>query len=196
MGKLICVMGKSASGKDTIFKKLTADPELALQIVVPYTTRPPRAEEKDGVEYHFTDEAGFQAFKMAGKVIEDRAYHTIEGLWRYFTADDGQIELAKGNFILIGTLEAYQQMRKFFGPENLMPIYVEVEDGLRLSRALERERKQKKPKYAEMCRRFLADCEDFSEDKILACEIGKRYANIELESCLAEIKEDIVKMAG
>lgn len=196
MGKLICVMGKSASGKDTIFKKLTADPELALQIVVPYTTRPPRAEEKDGVEYHFTDEAGFQAFKLAGKVIEDRAYHTIEGLWRYFTADDGQIELAKGNFILIGTLEAYQQMRKFFGPENLMPIYVEVEDGLRLSRALERERKQKTPKYAEMCRRFLADCEDFSEDKILACEIEKRYANIELESCLAEIKGDIVKMAG
>ena len=41
----------------------------------------------------------------------------------------------------------------------MVPLYVEVDDGLRLSRALERERKQTEPKYAEMCRRFLADCE-------------------------------------
>lgn len=57
---------------------------------------------------------------------------------------------------MIGTLESYYGMREYFGEEQLIPIYIEVEDGLRLERALCRERQQKEPKYAEMCRRFLA----------------------------------------
>lgn len=196
MGKLFCVMGKSASGKDTIFKRLASDACLGLHTIVPYTTRPVREGEREGVEYHFTDECGYEAFKSEGKIIESRAYHTVHGLWRYFTADDGQIRLDTGNFIVIGTLEAYEQMVSYFGKEQVVPVYVEVEDGLRLSRALERERQQKVPRYAEMCRRFLADCEDFSEDKIKDCYITKRYDNIELEQCLHEIKKDIFKECG
>lgn len=45
-------------------------------------------------------------------------------------------------------------------------IYIEVEDGERLARALHREGKQEEPRYEEMCRRFLADQVDFSEEKI------------------------------
>lgn len=193
MGKLFCVMGKSASGKDSLFKRLAGDKELGLKTVVPYTTRPVRQGETDGVEYHFTNEEGFLALKNAGKIIEDRAYHTVHGLWRYFTADDGQIDLSQGNYIVIGTLEAYRQMLDYFGKSIMRPVYVEVEDGERLARALCRERSQTEPKYAEMCRRFLADQEDFSEDKIRDCYIVKRYANIELEQCFREIKNDILK---
>lgn len=40
-------------------------------------------------------------------------------------------------------------------------IYVEVEDGVRLKRALQRERLQQQPAYGEVCRRFLADEEAF-----------------------------------
>ena len=57
----------------------------------------------------------------------------------------------------------------------MVPLYIEVDDGLRLSRALERERKQTEPKYAEMCRRFLADCEDFTEEKIAEAGIVRRF---------------------
>ncbi len=193
MGKLFCVMGKSASGKDSLFKLLAADKELGLKTVVPYTTRPIRQGETDGVEYHFTNEEGFLGLKNAGKIIEDRAYHTVHGLWRYFTADDGQMDLVRENYIVIGTLEAYRQMLNYFGKSIMRPVYVEVEDGERLARALCRERSQTEPKYAEMCRRFLADQEDFSEDKIRDCYIVKRYANIELEQCFREIKNDILK---
>ncbi len=193
MGKLFCVMGKSASGKDSLFKRLAGDKALGLKTVVPYTTRPVRQGETDGVEYYFTNEEGFLALKNAGKIIEDRAYHTVHGLWRYFTADDGQIDLSQGNYIVIGTLEAYRQMLDYFGKSIMRPVYVEVEDGERLARALNRERNQAAPKYAEMCRRFLADQEDFSEDKIRDCYITKRYANIELEQCFREIKNDILK---
>ena len=43
----------------------------------------------------------------------------------------------------------------------MIGIYIEVEDGVRLERALKREQQQASPKYAEMCRRFLADQDDF-----------------------------------
>ena len=68
-----------------------------------------------------------------------------------------------------------------------------MEDGLRLSRALERERQQMKPKYAELCRRFLADSEDFSEEKLKELGIIKRYENIEMKKCVEEILLEIKK---
>ena len=69
----------------------------------------------------------------------------------------------------------------------LVPIYIEVEDGERLARALERERRQAVPKYKEMCRRFLADEEDFCEENLKRLGIDKRYRNTDMETCLNEI---------
>ena len=80
MGKIVYLMGKSSSGKDTIFKELMKEGTMDLRTIVPYTTRPIRAGEENGVEYFFTDEAGFQALKDQGKVIEDRAYDTVYGI--------------------------------------------------------------------------------------------------------------------
>ena len=51
MGKIYCIMGKSSTGKDTLFKKILGDESLSLKTIVPYTTRPVRAGEKNGVEY-------------------------------------------------------------------------------------------------------------------------------------------------
>lgn len=192
MGKLFCMMGKSASGKDTIYRMLMEDASLDLHTVVPYTTRPIRAGEAEGISYWFVDEAGFQEMKSAGKIIEDRCYETVHGPWRYFTADDGQIDFSKGYFMVIGTLEAYCRMKEYFGSAQVVPIYINVEDGLRLARALERERQQEEPKYAEMCRRFLADSEDFSEAKIQASGIEHIFENVSLETCLAQVKAEIL----
>ena len=110
------------------------------------------------------------------------------GIWTYFTADDGQIDLQKYDYLVIGTLESYYGMREYFGEEQLIPIYIEVEDGLRLERALCRERQQKDPKYAEMCRRFLADAEDFSEENLKRAGIVRRLENMEMVNCVSEIK--------
>ena len=62
-----------------------------------------------------------------------------------------------------------------------------MEDGERLKRAIRREEQQTVPKYEEMCRRFLADAEDFSEEKLAQAGIGRRFANKELEQCIKEI---------
>ena len=74
---------------------------------------------------------------------------------------------------------------------NLLPVLIELDDGARLQRALNRERKQKHPKYEEMCRRFLADSEDFSEDKIIAAGITNRFKNDVFEDCLDKIRNHI-----
>lgn len=187
MGKMICLMGKSSSGKDTIYKRLMADPELALRPIVPYTTRPIRAGEQEGMEYIFTDEAGYRALRSEGRIIEERSYSTVHGLWRYFTVADDGIDLTVGNYCLIGTLEAYCSLRDFYGPDKVLPVLIELDDGERLSRALERERAQQHPRYEEMCRRFLADSKDFSEGRIKKAGITERFRNDDLDSCLEEI---------
>lgn len=187
MGKIICLMGKSSSGKDTIFKKLLGQDEVKIQKMVPYTTRPIRDGEKDGVEYHFTDEAGYQELLRAGSVIESRAYNTCYGVWRYFTVADEQIDLEGQTYVMIGTLEAYANICQFYGKDKVLPIMIELDDGVRLQRALDREKAQDHPKYEEMCRRFLADSEDFSIEKMQAAGISRTFYNDELDQCLAKI---------
>ena len=190
MGKIFYIMGKSASGKDTIFRELKERcPQLGM--VVPYTTRPIRAGEQNGVEYFFTDEAALAKMEAEHKIIEIRSYDTVHGIWKYFTAADGQIDLESSDYLMIGTLESYGKLKKYYGAAYLVPVYIEVEDGERLNRALTRERQQEVPRYAEMCRRFLADTEDFSEDHLRAAGIKKRYYNDDQKRCLDEIIEDI-----
>ena len=191
MGKMIYLMGKSSSGKDTVYRHLLEWEEVCLKRVVPYTTRPIRAGEAEGEEYHFTDEEGFRELEVSGKIIESRVYNTYHGLWRYFTVDDGKIDLNHDNYLMIGTIEAYLKTAEYFGKEKIVPVLLELDDGIRPKRALEREMQEEKPRYQEMCRRFLADAEDFSEEKIKKANIVRKFVNDELNSCLGEIKKYI-----
>ena len=154
-----------------------------------------REGEQEGVEYHFTDEAGLARLQDEDRVIEIRAYDTVYGIWRYFTVDDGQIDLTTKNYLMIGTLEAYEKMIAYFGTEAILPVYIELDDGVRLQRALDRELRQEKPKYEEMCRRFLADSADFSEEKLAAAGIRDRFENTDLTKCLKDITK-YLKEAG
>ena len=194
MGKIFYIMGKSSSGKDSIYSRLLQDQELGLCKMILYTTRPIREGEVYGREYYFVKEEDLRKFQQEGKVIEARTYQTVYGPWTYFTADDGQIRLEEKNYLGIGTLESYENMKKYFGEEALYPVYIQVEDGERLKRAIHREEQQKVPKYAEMCRRFLADTEDFSEENLMRAGIGVRFENKELENCIKEIKNCIQKL--
>lgn len=187
-GKIFCFMGKSASGKDTIFKELSkAFPSISE--IIPYTTRPIRENETNGIQYNFVTEEIFKFMLDNNMVIESRSYNTKHGIWTYFTASSN-ID-SNNNYMIINTLEGYQKISKYFGKENVIPIYIEVEDGIRLERALERERKEKNPKYSELCRRFLADQEDFSESNILQAGIQIKFANNDLDECITEIKKYI-----
>lgn len=195
MGKIFYIMGKSASGKDKIYGRIAEELSQVIRPLVLYTTRPVRSGEIQGKQYHFVDREKLLELEKAGRVIERRDYHTMAGLWTYFTADDGQLDLEGGNYYLgIGTLESYAHLKQYFGEEKICPIYIEVEDGERLRRAVRREGKQEQPRYAEVCRRYLADEEDFAEEKIRGVGIVRRFENNgELEDCIAEIRNYILE---
>lgn len=196
MPEIVFIMGKSASGKDNIYQRLAEDTELKLKKIIMYTTRPMRAGETDGVEYFFVDDDRACKLEQSGKIIEMRCYNTVYGVWKYFTADDGQIDLNSGErYIVIGTLEAYDKFCRYYGKEHLLPIYIEVDDGVRLIRAVRREMQQAAPGYEELCRRFLADAQDFSEENIRKAGIERRYSNDgELEDCIGEIRRTLKEL--
>ena len=192
--RIFCIIGKSGTGKDTLYQELLNDEALPFERLVPCTTRPVRAGEQNGREYFFYTVEELRALEQAGKVIESRCYKTVHGPWYYFTADDGQIDPARHSTLLIGTLVSYVALRDYYGADKVVPVYVEVEDGERLQRALNRERAEESPEYRELCRRFLADCEDFSEEKIAEAGIERRFENDNLERCKNEIKEYLIEM--
>jgi guanylate kinase len=191
MGRLFCIIGKSGSGKDAVFKRLLCDVTLKLTPVVTYTTRPRRVNETNGVEYNFITESELFEYKKAGKVIEMRKYDTIKGVWYYCTVDDGVINLANGDYLAIATLEGLSVLKERFC-DAVVPLYIEVEDGERLSRALLRERSQASPDYCELCRRFLADSEDFSKSRLNAVGINSFFANDNFDRCIKQINTYIL----
>ena len=186
------IMGKSASGKDSLYKKLLAS-DLKLNRVAIYTTRPKRDGEQEGMEYHFVDKKFLDDNK--DKIIEKRVYNTVFGEWYYATLDDGKIKNDE-NYVVIGTLESYNSIKKHYGKDALFPIYLEVSNEVRKKRALDRENMQKVPKIDEMERRFKADEIDFSEENIKKAEIEKRYVNDDFDKCLAEVVNDIKKISN
>ncbi len=180
-------MGKSASGKDSIYRYLLDQSGLGLKKLMLYTTRPIRAGEENGREYYFVDEKRFAFLQEQGRVVESRTYQTVYGPWIYFTADDADMDLSRYSYLGIGTLESYGKLKAYYGGRTVCPIYIEVEDGERLQRALFRERQQQKPRYQEMCRRFLADSEDFSETRVAEAGVFQRFRNVQFAECIREI---------
>lgn len=189
--KIIYIVGKSSVGKDTIYKILKQ--RMNVKPYVLYTTRPIRTGEENGVNYYYLKQEEMEKYinEKDSKVMEYRTYNTIYGPWTYATIVDGQFESNK-DLLMEGTLESYNAVKKYFENNekvNVIPIYIEVDDGIRLERALKREREQENPKYEELCRRFLADSKDFSESKIIESGIKKRFQNINIEDCIKEIIE-------
>nr|MBP3598714.1 guanylate kinase [Eubacterium sp.] len=189
MGKLFVIMGKSATGKDSLYQEIVKrHPEL--QEIVSYTTRPIRAGETYGKEYFFVSKEEMHEMREQGKLIECRKYDTVHGPWFYFTADDGQIDLkADKKYILISTLEGYEKLQSFYGIENIVPIYIEVDDLVRLERALVREKLQKSPCAQELCRRFMADEEDFDKEKLKMAGIERRIRNDDFDEAVENIEK-------
>ena len=184
-------MGKSSAGKDTIYKILKE--KIDVKPYVLYTTRPIRTGEKDGIDYNYLTNEEMEQYSQEEncKVIESRTYNTVYGPWTYATILDNQF-LSGKDLLMTGTLESYNAILKYFkDKENIkiIPIYIEVEDGIRLERALKREKEQSNPKYVELCRRFIADSQDFSEENINNSGIKKRFQNNILDNCVDEIVE-------
>lgn len=197
MGKLFYIMGKSSTGKDTIYENLLSRDELGLRPFIMYTTRPIRARETDGVQYHFVTEQKMEEMRAAGKIIELRSYDTVHGIWYYFTADGESVDMERYNYLALGTPESFQKVKRYYGSERVIPVYIEASDEKRLERSMKREKKQVSPNYEEVCRRFLADQRDFSEENIQSAGIVRRFENNEdRQICMDEVASYIRECTG
>lgn len=164
MSKIFCLVGKSASGKDTIYKEIVSAYGNKLECVVLGTTRPMRTGERNGVDYWFFTDEELLKLEQEGKVIEKRQYNTMQGIWSYFTLE---FDLSSDkNHILITTLEGAKSITEHYGEDKVRVIYLAIDDKERLLRCIDRESRQKNPDYSEVCRRFIADQKDFSQEKI------------------------------
>ena len=195
MTKIYYIMGKSAVGKDTIYKRIRE--KIDIKNYTLYTTRPIRVGEKEGVDYFFVTDKEIEKFEKEGMIIESRTYNTVQGPWTYATILDEQLK-KQGNILTIGTLESYAKIKKYFEKDKeiqVIPIYITVNNEELKRRAVTREKKQQKPNFEEVERRIKADNIDFSKEKLEQCGITKKetFENYDLETCVDEIIKYICK---
>ena len=73
-GTLFVITAPSGAGKTSLVEALMRD-DPTLKISISYTTRRPRPGEKEGVDYHFIDEATFRAMRARGEFLESAEVH-------------------------------------------------------------------------------------------------------------------------
>lgn len=194
MGKLVCLIGKSGVGKNVLFDRIIDDVGINIIPLIPYTTRPKRENEIDGNQYHFVSESYMNELESNDQIIEKREYLTTKGIWYYFTV---KFELVSNqNYITITTPNGINNLIKSVGPENIVVIFLNADDRIRLNRSISRESMESKPNYAEVCRRYLSDEKDFQhiyENRyLLQFSID---SNHDIASCLNQFKSILDKVA-
>lgn len=168
--KIIALFGPSAAGKDTIQRKMVSSlPEVSG--IISCTTRPPRENEKDGVDYHFLDNYTFGEKVLNGSMLEATSFRD----WFYGTP----IESLNRDTINIGVfniagIECLLQDSRI----DVLPVLIQVDDKDRLLRSLNREHE---PDCEEICRRFLTDKKDFSkiDFQYFLIDNSKEYVNLD-----------------
>ena len=195
MSNLFYIMGKSATGKDTIYKRIKEN--LNVKEYILYTTRPKRDGEKEGIDYHYITSKQMEQLEKENKVIESRTYNTVHGPWTYATIEDEQLK-QDGDILTVGTLESYAKIKEYFQDRKdtkVLPIYIAIDEKERRKRAIAREQKQKEPKFQEMERRLNADNIDFSDENLRKVGISSKetFYNYNLEKVVNQILNYIEK---
>ena len=106
MIKILIIVGKTASGKDSVVNKLV---ENGYDKVVTYTTRPMRSGEKQDITYHFITEEEFKNKIEENFFAEYKTYNTEFGVWYYGTALD-DLENADDKSVIILTPDGYRDV--------------------------------------------------------------------------------------
>ena len=108
-GCLFVLAAPSGGGKTSLVRALL-EREPGMRLSISYTTRPPRPGEKDGVDYHFVDEAKFNALQAAGEFLE-HAY--VHGNWYATSATWLRHEIEAGHDVLLEIdWQGAQQVRR------------------------------------------------------------------------------------
>ena len=137
MKKIVCLVGKTGSGKSTIETEL--EKTQMFQKLVSVTTREPREGEEYGEDYYFTTKELFQGALDDGYFIEhEEHYGTMYGLLK----EEVEEVINAGKFesthaVLVINYQGYLTIKKHY-PDNTLLFYVEAKLEDRISKALKR----------------------------------------------------------
>lgn len=187
MINVLYLIGPSNSGKD-YFKNLMIK-NFGFVPIIPFTTRPKRKGEVDGVDYYFFDDLSDINTKE-DDIVEMRSYNmvnnnSISTTIVYYGVSINPDELDKTkDYIMCGTLESYANLNKAvmddfngryakgkkqtFPSVKIVPIFIETDSDTRYHKAMERAMKTGENIY-EIQKRFDADSEDFSFKNRIKC---------------------------
>lgn len=176
VNKIIALMGKAGSGKDTILQELITKLPDRFNEIVSCTSRPRREGEKDGINYHFMTDADFLDQVKQGRMLEWTNFNN----WYYGTSKDSLSE----DKINVGVFNP-AGIKQLIGNTDIAikVFYVRAPDKERLLRQLNRENN---PDIKEIMRRYQTDEADFDTLLFPYTEINNNTPS-DLNSCVAEI---------
>lgn len=155
---ILILCGKSGSGKDAIQKELV---KAGIRPIVSVTTRPPRAGEVDGVSYYFSTTEDFKKMIENNELIEYRSYDTlvngVPDTW-YYGARKQKLNPLE-NYVVVLDVEGSQSFIDYYGLDNCLVCYIDVQDDVRKQRAQSRGSFDE----TEWNRRLEADRQDFDD---------------------------------
>lgn len=146
----IFLIGPQGSGKTTLAKELE---RRGYERIVAYTTRPPRKDEIDGVDYHFITDEEFNSGFLDNKLTCIRTYSTVHGSWSYAFACDDLYKTMDS----VAVIDPESYMKIYNQIENVFGIYLDIPDDIRKARLLMR---GDDPNEVE--RRMNTDIKDFA----------------------------------
>lgn len=198
MSKIYCILGKSATGKDTLLNLMV---DKGFKRVVSHTSRKKRSNEILDKDYHFVSKE--QMLQMIGnhEFVETRSYSTVtndifswkevlfrilgvskekksnEDMW-YYGVHKNEIDLdSDNNYICIVDGNGFKALREHFGSNNVIGIYLWVNNRERLLRALNRCELDDKG-VDEIVRRYIDDDIKFTKDITNHCILKINNTNI------------------
>lgn len=131
---LICILGFSASGKDTIEKEMIN--KYSFNKVIQFTNRPPRENEINGIDYHFVSNQEFKSLILKNEFVSYRKFNSILGTWYYGISKNG-FSLSDKN-ILIVDIDGLLDIKKNYTESNCLSIFIDVDYNTRLQRVKNR----------------------------------------------------------
>lgn len=152
---IVVLCGKSGSGKSRICQEMMRRGWVK---IITYTTRPPRPNETNHLDYEFVTEEEFKAMFLRGEFIESRGYSTGEDVWFYGSLRDDYLE--RGNFVVVLTPDGAAAVKGALADEDIKTVLIES-DPFVLRHRLKRRGDDK----TEIKRRMAADDVDFADFK-------------------------------
>lgn len=161
MSKIICLIGESGSGKDTMLKMLLEN-NIVDKRIVSTTTRPMRVGEQEGREYYFITEEEYYKSLNNNEFIEQRVYHTINGDWYYGVRENSIDFNADINYVTILDYDGYVKYKeyidnKYNNSSEIIPVFLYAPLQERIRRSIVREGIMNDKQCLEVCRRMIAD---------------------------------------